>query len=229
MKVTWTSSTDSLQLRKKLTLSNLLMAFKVNQPYEQCLMDWPRWREKSCTGKAQSPDVAGARAGKCLIYTIESNRSRSSIEKRLCQVFWNNSRVANPFICFQPRRKQQPEQHMNVKRRRTQKRKWIGDFSEYPTPSFNQQQEQLLPRSAKSTVICGEGEPLPYFRPKYTFSIPYFTPDSKCVPYTVQTLGGVVISATLNRIYSVRDFVTPQIMCVFCFLRCVMSAATWYY
>ena len=43
--------------------------------------------------------------------------------------------------------------------------------------------------------------------------------------YTLfQTLWGAVISATLNRIYGVRDFVTPQTMFVFFFLRDTMPA-----
>ena len=47
-------------------------------------------------------------------------------------------------------------------------------------------------------------KPLPYFRPKYTIFHTLF-----------QTLWVAVISATLNRIYGVRDFVTPQTKFVF--------------
>ena len=57
------------------------------------------------------------------------------------------------------------------------------------------------------------------------FSVPYFRLDSQNVYYLFQTMWSVAISATLNRIYGIWDFVTPQTMF---FLRDTMSAAICY-
>ena len=64
---------------------------------------------------------------------------------------------------------------------------------------------------------------LPYFRPKYN-DFPYPISDLTLKMYTLfQTLWGVVISATLNTFYRVRDFVAPQTMCVLLFILAKQS------
>ena len=77
---------------------------------------------------------------------------------------------------------------------------------------------------------------IPYFKPKYLifhtlfqtkmFDFPYPISDLTLKTYTLfQTLWCVAISATLNRIYGGRDFVTAQTMFIF-FSRRSMSTAT---
>ena len=70
-------------------------------------------------------------------------------------------------------------------------------------------------------------KPLPYFRPKYAIFTRYFRPDSQNV-YPISDPPRWGNFGNSKKIFSVRDFVTPQTMCIFFFLRYAMSAATRY-
>ena len=80
----------------------------------------------------------------------------------------------------------------------------------------------------RGSVSPGPDNPYPISDQNIRFSIPYIS-DVTLKMYTLfQTMCGVVISATLNRIYSVPDFVTPLTMCAFFFfaLQCPRQHVT---
>ena len=64
------------------------------------------------------------------------------------------------------------------------------------------------------SVLPGPENPYPISDQNIRFSLPYFRPDSQNV-YPIPDPVCVAISATLNRIYGVRNFVTPNDVRVF--------------
>ena len=76
-------------------------------------------------------------------------------------------------------------------------------------------------------VLPGFENPYPISDHSIWFSIPYFRPDSQM--YTLfQTLWDMIISATLNKIYSdiAWDTLTPQAICIFFLMQCQRQHVT---